>query len=140
MKPQSHLTVSTLLAALFYPLIGWNALWVFMTGFLVDLDHFIYYYAIKRDLSIKGFFEFFGPENQEFHQGCMCIFHSFEILVIFIVASFFSMVIFAATASLAIHYLMDYIYEKGISGEGYVKSMSHIAYAKRKRMKQNQKK
>ena len=53
MNVSIHFLTSLILTALFYPFFGLNSLWIFVGGFLIDFDHYLYYVFKFKNLSVK---------------------------------------------------------------------------------------
>jgi len=105
-----HFIVSAILVLILYPIFGPLALIAMAGGFLIDVDH-LFSYAVKfKSLSIK--------KAYKYHRNLSClkeggkavqIFHTLEFLILCIVLSFYSQLVFIFTLSLVIHLILDLI-------------------------------
>ena len=105
-----HLIVSAILAAVLYPVFGPLSLIALVGGFLIDVDHLLSYAVKFRSLSIK--------KAYQYHRNLSClkeggkavqIFHTPEFLILCVVLSFYSPLVFIFTLSLGIHLILDLI-------------------------------
>jgi len=111
-----HFIVSAILVLILYPIFGPLALIAMVGGFLIDVDH-LFSYAVKfRSLSIKKAYRYhrsFGclkeSKNGEKKSPMLHIFHTPEFLILCIVLSFYSRLVFIFTSSLVIHLILDLI-------------------------------
>lgn len=108
----AHFLVSTILAALFYPVLGLSSLWVFAGGFLIDVDHPIYYYFKFKSLNLKKAYSFFRNADKKGYRKIIRIFHNIETVVILGIMSMFSRIILITLIGLFTHLIMDMIDEK----------------------------
>jgi len=123
-----HLIASIILASLLYMYFGWYSLLVFIGGVLIDIDHYLNYIIKFKKIDIfKSYFYF---RSRKFF-GLFCIFHSFELFFILLIASFFSKVIWIIAMGFFIHFVLDLIYEFGAAGR-LVKNWSLILWLGRK--------
>ena len=123
-----HLIASIILASLLYMYFGWYSLLVFIGGVLIDLDHYLNYILKFRKIDIIKSYSYFRDGD---HFDVFCIFHSFELFFILLIASFFSKVIWIIAMGFFIHFVLDLIYEFGAAGR-LVKNWSLILWLRRK--------
>lgn len=114
MKASVHLAVSLIIAAAIYPFFGLHALFAIAGGFLIDVDHYLWYIYRFRKLSLiacyRHYMKFMGNPNQKSEFGTLLIFHTIEFLVAAAVLSFFFGFILAFTIGLLSHYVLDLVY------------------------------
>ena len=116
MKFSVHLGFSILLAALFYPIFGWNSLLIIAGGVLIDADHYIYYvFKFKKfnPFQCNKYFTEDGKKS-DYHifDGLVLIFHTLEFLIAMIVLSFYSKLALVLIIGIIGHYLLDIIWFK----------------------------
>ena len=113
MKFSVHLGFSILLAALFFPVFGWNSLLILAGGVLVDADHYIYYVFRFKKFNPFQCNKYFTEDgkNSDYHvfDGLVLVFHTLEFLILMIVLSFYSKLALALTVGIIGHYLLDFI-------------------------------
>lgn len=115
MHPKLHFLASSLIAAALFPIYKWNVSAIFIGGFLIDIDHILYYYQKTGDLNIFNAYEYhkkFG-EILGSYKGPpeFFIFHNVELLLIFGVLAFFSSYLFLIFIGLLTHYLLDMFFD-----------------------------
>jgi len=110
MFPKYHIISSALLSILLYPFFGLNVLFVFFVGFLIDIDHYIYYVFKFRNLDLKKSYKYFEdyPKRRHF-VDCLCIFHTIEFFILFALLSFYSKIVFLIFVSIILHEVLDLI-------------------------------
>jgi len=91
-----------------YPFLGGNVLIVFLSGVLVDADHYLLYVFRKKDLSVKKCYDYhkdiegLGKDNLE-------IFHTFEFWVLLLVLSFYYYLFWFVLLGVMFHMVLDWI-------------------------------
>ena len=53
MDPEPHLIISIIIASILLPVFGYFSLLAIVGGFLIDVDHYIWYVLKKKDISLK---------------------------------------------------------------------------------------
>ena len=114
MKPLSHLMFSSILAILLYPLYNWKVLFVLAGGFLIDIDHYLWYIYRYKKFNLIDSYRFYmkNIEVNDFTNvmGILLIFHSVEFLLVMIILSFYNEYVFIFTIGVILHYLLDLIF------------------------------
>lgn len=114
MRFSVHLGFSILLAALFFPIFGWNSLLILVGGVLIDADHYIYYVFKFKKFNPFECNKYFTEDSKksDYHMfdGLMLVFHTLEFLIVMIVLSFYSKLALALTIGIASHHLLDFIW------------------------------
>ncbi|MFO8016036.1 MAG: hypothetical protein R6U32_02950 [Candidatus Woesearchaeota archaeon] len=115
MRLQYHLIASLALAAVFYPYYGIHSL-LALSGFFIDVDHYITYVIERKDISLRRAYHFCLGNR---YSNVLCVFHSAEFVVGLSAVSLFSPVLFIAVAGVLLHLLMDVLclYSKGRANE-----------------------
>lgn len=110
MYPKFHVIASALLSMVLYPFFGLNVLWVFFAGFLIDVDHYIYYVLKFRNLSLKNAYKHFEEYEKKRHfKDVLCIFHTVEFFVLILILSFYSKIVFLIFIGMIFHEILDLI-------------------------------
>lgn len=128
MHPLIHFITSLALFLILIPFYGYNALFVFISGFLADLDHFYYYYLKFKKIEVKKAINYFLdiPKRNAYSelQERMFIFHSVELLVLCIILSFYLKAFTIITLGLLLHYALDLAHEQFV----VKKQVKHRSY------------
>lgn len=124
MKLTAHFIVSITLALSLYPFFGLDALWVFVTGFLIDIDYYFYYVIKYRKFNVFEGNRFFKEVKL---YNVLCVFHTIEVFLLVVVLSFLSLVGKILLIGLVVHYIMD-IYNEIKLGRMDSKSKSLVKY------------
>ena len=91
-----------------YPFFGLSILWVFFAGFLIDVDHYIYYVLKFKDLNLKKSYKYFADYIKKKHfKDVLFIFHTIEFFVLLIILSFYSKLMFLFLISTILHQILD---------------------------------
>ena len=80
-----HALFALVFAAALYPFIGSYSIVVFLSGFVFDVDHYIYYAVKKRDYNFMNgyFYHVPGSKVHESHSDSLHIFHTWEMWLLF---------------------------------------------------------
>ena len=115
MDVKIHVIASVVLAALLYQSYG---LWVLLTviaGVILDIDHNIYFYYKKGHLSLRKCYRYYKyvTKNRKLEEvkNAIFIFHVIELSILFFVLGFFNRIFFLVFYGIALHYILDIIYE-----------------------------
>ena len=138
MFPKVHLIagfIFSIIVFLFFPQISWiGFILIFLSSFLVDIDHYLFYFWLKKDYSLKNAFKWFVektkqafslPKNQRKKLGEVpCIFHGLETTLVLIFLSFISKIFLYILIGALFHYLLDFLYlvQNGFSLRGHLGS------------------
>jgi hypothetical protein len=111
MQVSTHVLVSAALAALLYPLIGWNTLVVFFFGFILDIDHPLFCFAKYREVSLASCLRRCeamakNRDVDELNRWLM-VFHTVEFLGLLTILSFWSDFALYALIGTLIHMSLD---------------------------------
>ena len=122
MFPKYHLIFGiflSLILLLFFPGIGFfGVLLVFLSSFLIDVDHYLYYVYNKREWNLKRAYRWFSKRREEYHKlpkedfgkykQIILIFHGIECWgLIFIISLFFNP-LFLVFFGIVFHLLFDF--------------------------------
>ncbi|MBI2653773.1 hypothetical protein HYX02_03080 [Candidatus Woesearchaeota archaeon] len=120
MKPLTHLFASAIIAAALYPMFGWKAILVVASGFLIDIDHYLWYIFKHKNINIIDCYQYYidGLDKEKYKKnlGILLIFHTIEFLLIMTALSFYSDLFLLFTIGLLAHYLLDLIAIYNLAG------------------------
>ncbi len=107
MRLKYHFIVSLLLSIILYQPYGYQAFLVMLSGFLIDIDHYLWYIIKFKDFSLKKTVEKTKDTTikYKFH-----VFHLYDIMIILLILSFFSKIFIVLSIGLLVHLIMDYYY------------------------------
>lgn len=102
-----HFLISCILSILLFPLYGASSFLVFLSGFLIDIDHYIWYALKFRDLNLKNSYVFHKKRKQLIEIDRLHIFHVFEFWLLILIIS---LIFYIPTImiGLVIHLIMDF--------------------------------
>jgi len=116
MYPQTHFMFGLLfmlLLKIFSPLSPVAIITIFLASILIDVDHWFVYVKEKKDLSVKRAYNWFvehAEEHKKQNRMFLCVFHTIESVILLVILSFFSQIIFYITIGFSFHLLFDFIY------------------------------
>ncbi|MFH1503334.1 MAG: hypothetical protein ABIE36_01610 [Candidatus Diapherotrites archaeon] len=98
---------------------------IFLSSFLIDFDHYVYYIFKKRDLNLKRAYIWFIKKQEKLYSlsrkkrnkvpGEFFFLHGIEsLLVLFILGIYLSSYIFYILIGFALHLFSDIIYQRTI--------------------------
>lgn len=103
-----HLIASAILTVALYPLYGINSLLVFIGGFLIDVDHWMWFVQQKKNFSILKAYNYHkNGDCQKAGVKPLNIFHTVEFLVLVFILSLYSTYIFIITLGIYSHMFLD---------------------------------
>ncbi len=108
-----HVLFALIFAAILYPFIGNYSAVVFLSGFVFDIDHYIYYAVKKKDFNfMKGYlYHVPGSEVHEEHSDSLHIFHTWEMwLLLFILGVLIHEISLFALIGIIFHMIFDWGY------------------------------
>ena len=126
MYPKHHIILGAIFAAALYfifPSIGiLNAAIVFLSSFLIDVDHYIYYRYKTGNWNLKKAYDWFEErgrkldclprkKREEFYLA-FCFLHGIEVLIIlFILSIFVSKHFLFIFTGVALHLILDTLHQ-----------------------------
>lgn len=120
MDVSKHIIYGFLLGLVLLPLVGIiNSIVIFLSSFLIDFDHYLYYVYQKKDLSLKNSYKWFKEkikkfkkieknERENYKVSFLC-FHGIESVLIFLLLGFFYSLFFYVAIGILFHLFLDYI-------------------------------
>ena len=124
MLPKSHIIIGfvlTLIIFLIFPsLTIFGAIIIFLSSFLIDFDHYLYFVINKKSFNLKKAYVWFvqksaafkklNKEEQEKYKRGIIIFHGVECWVLLILLIiFFNKFFLFVLIGIAIHMVLDFI-------------------------------
>ena len=107
-----HFLACVILTILLFPFFGYYSLLVFISGFLVDIDHYLY------DVFNSKTFNLYKAYKMHMNKGRVIkdqlhIFHTLEFIILFLSLVIVSMNVYLMILAISfiIHLNLDYIYE-----------------------------
>lgn len=107
-----HTLFAFLFSIILYPFIGMYSIIVFLSGFIVDIDHYFYYLLRKNDFSFVNALLYFTPGSRVFeeHRDTLHIFHTWEIWILIGILGFvFHKIFFFVLIGVLFHMFLDFI-------------------------------
>jgi hypothetical protein len=112
--------IASILIFLLFPQIGWfYALIIFLSTFLIDFDHYLYYAVKKKDLSLKRAYAWFvkhrdqirklKPSEREKYKRGIFIFHGIECVALLALLSYVHPLFAYVLAGVLIHMVFDFM-------------------------------
>lgn len=124
MKLIYHFSVSLILSLILFPFFSYPSFMIFIGGFLVDLDHWIFYAYYYKKFSLKEGYHFFSVGRIQECKGKIFLFHTIEFLVLLIVLSIYYKLVYFILLGFITHILMDWSIE--LSKQKSTKELSII--------------
>ena len=84
MNLKYHFIVSLAISLFLFPFFGCGSFLVMVGGFLIDIDHYIWYILRYRDFNIKNAYK----RNKNHDTKVLNIFHQVDVIALFIILSF----------------------------------------------------
>jgi len=109
-----HFFATTVLFFILYPFYGFLGLIVYLGGFFVDGDHVLTYMFENKDFRLKTMFNLkkiytWCKEEDLTKRYVICIFHTAEFWILFIILVFFYPILIPVLLGLILHMMMDVI-------------------------------
>ncbi|MBI5393192.1 hypothetical protein HZA96_04955 [Candidatus Woesearchaeota archaeon] len=113
-----HFIISSVLAAISYPFFGWQSIFLFIGGFFIDGDHYLWYIFTKKNFNLKKAYHF-HLNNDLSEKKIIDIFHTAEFWILILLASllsnsylpYYHTAILAFTFGIYSHIICDLIHE-----------------------------
>jgi len=108
MLPQWHLLVGAVFSLLLWPIFGFGSLVIFASSFLVDFDHYLFYVKRTKNYNPLKAYYFMKKLAKDKKSIYLFAFHTLEIWLLLIAASFYSRFIFLIFIGVILHMLFDF--------------------------------
>ncbi|MFA5020218.1 MAG: hypothetical protein WC533_03905 [Candidatus Pacearchaeota archaeon] len=127
MLPKTHFIfggIFALIVFLLLPQIGYiGFIIIWFSSFLIDVDHYLFYVFLKKDISLKNSYHWFVKKHRKFKELSInerkerikercpipVIFHGIEFILLLIILSFFSKIFVYILIGVVFHQLLDFI-------------------------------
>ncbi len=122
MIPKYHIITGAIISFILYlifPITPLQASIIFISSFLIDIDHYFYYAFKNKSLNpvnaTKWFFKKrkiwlqLSPIERKKYKRAVIIFHGIEFWMLLLVLSFFNKIFVFILIGIAIHMLLDFI-------------------------------
>ncbi|MDD5418121.1 MAG: hypothetical protein PHW96_04535 [Candidatus Nanoarchaeia archaeon] len=78
-----HAVIAVIAILLLYPILGIHSLWIFVTGVLIDIDHYAWYVDKFRKYNLVKHnvfeaYKFFKKKKYKKHHPLLLVFHTYE--------------------------------------------------------------
>ena len=123
MYPKQHIIFGLIFATVLFflfpqiGLIGFSI--IFLSSFLIDVDHYLFYVFYKKDCSLRNAYKWFVKLDRKFKNFSKekkkkikyppLIFHGFETFIILIILLFFSKIFLYVLIGFLFHEFLDII-------------------------------
>ena len=122
MLPKWHILLGFLYSIFVYYFFNLNIFFssiIFLSSFLIDFDHYLYYVVNKQDINLKrayGWFKEFSKKYQKLskkqktvYKRSIIIFHGIEFFILIILLSFYYKIFLFILIGISFHILLDFI-------------------------------
>lgn len=114
MEIWKHAVLSLIIAAVFYPAYGWNVLFIFAVGVLIDIDHYFWYIYKFKKFNLLECYKYYMKSmlSHDFreHYGILLVFHTIEFMLLMVIMSIYNKYALLFTIGLVGHYALDFIW------------------------------
>lgn len=109
-----HIITSLILAVISFPFIGlYPSIWVFLGGWTVDIDHYIWYIFKYRKFNMFECNRFFTVDSKKIdsypYRGSFMPFHTIEFIILMVFLSIMWVPFMYLSIGLALHFMLDFI-------------------------------
>ncbi len=109
MLPQWHFLLGAIFALLLWPIFGLGSLIIFAASFLVDFDHYLLYVKLTKNYNLSKAYYFMKKlAKDKSGKKYLFVFHTLELWLLLIAASFYSRYIFLIFIGVILHMLFDF--------------------------------
>jgi|SRR3989338_2149015 len=106
MDISKHFIASCVLSILLFPTYGFSSFLVFISGFLIDIDHYFWYVLKFKEFNLKNSYVF-HKERRQLSVDRLHIFHVFEFWLLMLILDLI-FYIPPLIMGLVIHLVMDF--------------------------------
>lgn len=122
MHPSKHIIINLIISLILLLFINplYTAIF-FLSSFLIDIDHYIYYIFEKKRFSLKSAYNWYIIRKKQFHDLSLkerkkhryfiFFFHSLELLALLFILSIYIPVLFFIALGFSVHLIEDIIVE-----------------------------
>ena len=122
MLPKYHIIIGAMATIILYlalPLTPLQATIIFLSSFLIDVDHYLIYALTKKDWSLKNATKYFhkrrkkwlsmSTDEQKKYKRYIYIFHGIEFWILLLIISIYQPLTLFVLYGFIIHITLDYI-------------------------------
>jgi len=150
MHVTQHIVLGFLFATLiflFFPQIGiLGTATIFLSSFLIDIDHYIYYIFKKKDINLKKAHNYWSNRLKKYLQlprekrnqvkTTVFFFHGSESLILLLILSYFSKYFFFIFLGFFFHIFLDVLFQRTFQDKWDRLSMIHDIFKSKKLINQ----
>jgi len=148
MIPKYHIIFGAILSLIIYllfPITLFQTTIIFLSSFLIDFDHYLYYFLKTKDASLKNAEKYFlkskkyflslNPKERKNYKRHILIFHSIGFWIFLIFLSYFNKIFLFVLAGTMFHMFLDFIELIYFKEPLYIKLSSLYVYITNKNKK-----
>ncbi len=124
-----HFTVTLILSIFLFPVFGIKVLLLFVLGFFIDVDHYLWHVFKDGNLSLKKAYKMDKDKSVK-KTDLLHILHVFEFWLPMLILGFFNEWLFLLSFGLVVHLLLDFIHML-YTGAEHARTMSVISWLTR---------
>ncbi len=122
MLPKIHILLGgifSIIIFIFFNISLFQAILIFLSSFLIDVDHYLYYVFIKKDISLKKSYKWFVKNREKWlalpiqerkkYKHSVLLFHGIEFWIILVYAYFLNKIFLFVILGIAVHMFLDFI-------------------------------
>lgn len=149
MLPKYHIIFGAIITSIIYAIFTitlFQAIIIFLSSFLIDIDHYLLYVLKKKDLSLKNAYKSFKQrrinwfqlpkQKRREHKQLILIFHGIEFWILIVLLLFIHKIFLFVLIGVAIHMLPDYIELFYLGEPFYIKLSPIYVHIKNKNKKE----
>jgi|SRR3989344_1236978 len=149
MLPKHHIFIGFIISIflfLIFPITILEASIIFLSSFLIDFDHYLFYLYKKKDVNLKNSFNDFIKRGKEYRKLSkeqkeelkqpIFLFHGVEFWSILLILSFVNKIFIFILIGIFIHMTLDYIDLYHRKEPFYKKTSQIMVYIKNKNKKE----
>ena len=109
MLPKTHAIAGAIFSILLYyifHLTFFQASLIFLSSFLIDFDHYVWYVIMKKDFNLKKSYDFF---NQDPYEKRIMLLHTVEFLLLVFMFSYIWNIFLFVLYGMLFHSILDII-------------------------------
>lgn len=122
MLPKHHIIAGAMASLLIYlisPVTITQTIIIFISSFIIDLDHYLYHIFKKRDFNFFNARKWFlkkrkiymklSVQERNKYKGYILIFHGIEFWILLLILSLFNKIFLFMLLGISIHMFLDYL-------------------------------
>lgn len=134
MTLRTHILQATAVSAILLPFLKGNAIFVFLSMILIDVDHYLDYVAVCKRTDLRGMFKFHEFLRNSKSVYAFSLLHTVEVFLLLLILGLWSWYFWLILSGFLIHFIFDLynLYEKDVVCS---RAFSIIEYAIRRKNK-----